>query len=103
MTNEEMDEATYGLKTKADKIRKLDELGIERARIAAYLNIRYRHVRNVLVAPQPSRRLAASRATPGDLESGNKPVRPLSIEEAKRGLAAQFGVSPDSIEIVIRG
>jgi hypothetical protein len=29
-------------------------------------------------------------------------VRPLSVEEAKKGLAAKFGVSIDSIEITIR-
>jgi hypothetical protein len=28
---------------------------------------------------------------------------PLSIDEAKRGLAARFGVSPGAIEIMIKG
>jgi hypothetical protein len=30
-------------------------------------------------------------------------VRPLTIEEAKRGLALKFAISPDQIEISIRG
>jgi hypothetical protein len=30
-------------------------------------------------------------------------VRPLSIAEAKQGLALQFGVAPEAIDIVIRG
>jgi hypothetical protein len=29
-------------------------------------------------------------------------VPPLSIDEAKRGLAARFGVSPSAIEITIK-
>ena len=36
----------------ADKIRELDEMGIERAQIAKLLGKRYQHVRNVLVRDQ---------------------------------------------------
>jgi hypothetical protein len=35
----------------------------------------------------------------GELSAG----RPLTIAEAKRGLAATFGVSPEAIDIIIRG
>jgi len=33
----------------------------------------------------------------------SSPKVPLTIEQAKRGLAATFGVSVDAIEITIRG
>ena len=101
MTNEEMDAAVSGLRTKADKIRKLNELGVERAKIATYLDIRYQHVRNVLVAPTPTKRSTPTSASDADLVDGS--VKPLTIDEAKLGLAAQFGVSPTAIEIIIRG
>ena len=44
-----MDEAVLGLTTKSDKIRALNRAGYKRSQIADYLNIRYQHVRNVLV------------------------------------------------------
>ena len=31
------------------------------------------------------------------------PVRPLTIAEAKQGLALKFGVAPEAIDIVIKG
>ena len=43
--------------TKADKIRRLDELGLSRADIARAIGVRYQYVRNVLVDDE--RRLAA--------------------------------------------
>ena len=39
----------------------------------------------------------------GDREEEATEVPPLTISDAKAGLAAHFGVSPDAIEIVIRG
>lgn len=106
MTDDEIKNAISGLKTKADMIRKLDSLGVERAKIATYLDIRYQHVWNVLQGPAPAKRRAgvdwASDTTAGDDRDDNVSVAPLTIDEAKRGLAAQFGVDPSAIEIVIR-
>jgi predicted nuclease of restriction endonuclease-like RecB superfamily len=100
MTEEEMDEATKGLLTKSSKIRQLAELGATRSEIARYLQIRYQHVRNVLVGPSPAPAKPVVRETVmpqlGD-------VMPMSIAQAKRALAAHFGISPDAIEITIRG
>ena len=42
---------TKGLDTKSSKIRKLYSEGWEKGDISRYLNIRYQHVRNVLVQP----------------------------------------------------
>lgn len=36
---------------KSSKIRQLSSLGLTRSQIASLLNIRYQHVRNVLVTP----------------------------------------------------
>lgn len=44
-----MDRAVAGLTTKSDKIRELGRVGYARGDIARYLDIRYQHVRNVLV------------------------------------------------------
>jgi AbrB family looped-hinge helix DNA binding protein len=54
-----MREIVKNLSTTADKIRALDEAGFERADIARFLDKRYQHVRNVLVAPHPARNKAA--------------------------------------------
>ena len=103
MTREEMDQATNGLPTKSAKIRALDQLGVTRAAIAAYLGIRYQFVRNVLVQPSSPVRdrpveHAISAPSPPRVEHA-----PMTIEEAKLGLSAHFGVPPTSIEITIRG
>ena len=50
--NAEMDRVVAGLSTKSDKIRALGRAGYARAEIARYLDIRYQHVRNVLVASE---------------------------------------------------
>jgi len=39
------------MQTKSNKIRKLFELGMKRGDIARKLEIRYQHVRNVLITP----------------------------------------------------
>lgn len=60
-----MSEIAAGLPTKSEKIRRLAAAGFQRAEIARFLDIRYQHVRNVLVAPQPKRpRGAPSPASP---------------------------------------
>ena len=42
-------EITQSLKTKSDKIRALAQAGYDRAEISKILDIRYQHVRNVLL------------------------------------------------------
>ena len=44
-----MEEVAEGLSTKADKIRALFRAGYSRSEIARFMEIRYQHVRNVLV------------------------------------------------------
>jgi hypothetical protein len=44
----------------------------------------------------------ASEAEFPPAKSGEK-VRPLSMSDAKKGLALTFGVAPEAIEITIRG
>ena len=106
MTRDEMDIETQGINTKSDKIRKLAKLGATRSEIAAYLNIRYQHVRNVLVSPAPSPQVGSDgenvpiRSTADESRTS---VVPISIDEAKHGLAARFGVSPSAIQITIKG
>ncbi len=106
MTRDEMDRATTGLATKSAKIRALDKLGATRSEIANYLQIRYQHVRNVLVSPAPSSENGSDWGNPSIPSTADETlpgVLPLSIDEAKRGLAARFGVSPSAIEITIKG
>jgi len=50
-TQTKMDQLTKGLSTKSAKIRVLDSKGYTRSEIAKYMNIRYQHVRNVLITP----------------------------------------------------
>ena len=105
MTRDEMDTATAHLPTKSSKIRTLAKLGATRVEIASYLQIRYQHVRNVLVGPAPlaTRGHTAAQQPEDGAREAKKAGQPISIEEAKRGLAAQFGVLPGAIEITIRG
>jgi AbrB family looped-hinge helix DNA binding protein len=46
---QKMKDIVAGLDTKAARIRALDSAGYSRSQIAAFLEIRYQHVRNVLV------------------------------------------------------
>lgn len=48
--NIDLDTVTKGMRTKSDKIRALAREGVATADIARYLQIRYQHARNVLVA-----------------------------------------------------
>lgn len=49
VTHEELEER--GLKNKSQVIRYLDSEGFSRSAIAGFLNVRYQHVRNVLITP----------------------------------------------------
>lgn len=51
-----MEQLTADMTTKSAKIRALAEAGIKRADIARFLDIRYQHVRNVLVSAEERRR-----------------------------------------------
>lgn len=51
---EAMEALTTGMTTKSDKIRALAKAGYARAEIARFLDIRYQHVRNVLVQAEES-------------------------------------------------
>lgn len=61
-----------GLKTKSDKIRTLADAGYSRTEIARYLDIRYQHVRNVLVARENGQKSRTSTRT----AKKNKPKKP---------------------------
>ena len=50
-----MNRVATGLPSKSAKIRKLDSVGYERADIARFLEIRYQHVRNVLMAAEKNK------------------------------------------------
>ena len=50
-----------GLKTKSDKIRALSKAGFARTEIAQFLQIRYQHVRSVLVADGTSAKPSSAR------------------------------------------
>jgi bifunctional DNA-binding transcriptional regulator/antitoxin component of YhaV-PrlF toxin-antitoxin module len=58
-----MTEISNGLSTKSAKIRALAEAGFARADIARYLEIRYQHVRNVLIADHSDHSLSASQSS----------------------------------------
>jgi hypothetical protein len=105
MTDHEMEQATQHLPSKSAKIRTLDKLGVARADIARFLGIRYQHVRNVLVQPTPATEAATSYRAPARPRQAGSDGAPtaLTIEQAKLGLAAHFGVEPSAIEITIRG
>ena len=97
MTEAQMDKLTRYLPTKSAKIRLLADHGVSRSEIARYLDIRYQHVRNVLIAPRPKK--AAPEAGATATGAGEA----LTIDQAKRGLSLQFRVPVDAIEITIRG
>jgi hypothetical protein len=67
----------------------LQELGIDPA------TLNWEHVPEH--TPNPDGKLAPSSSSTSEISS------PLSIAEAKRGLALTFGVAPEAIEITIRG
>lgn len=50
-----MHQVVAGLRTKSDKIRALAREGYSRSEIAKYLEIRYQHVRNVLIQSPPAK------------------------------------------------
>ena len=63
VTHSDMTVIAHGLPTKAAKIRALDAAGYARGDIARFLDIRYQHVRNVLIrgVPKNARRAVEPR------------------------------------------
>lgn len=91
----EMQVLTEALATKSAKIRALDAAGYSRSEIAKFLNIRYQHVRNVLVQPPPKALGRAASDRPGSDSSaaeredmkvqvgpGGRIVIPANVREA---------------------
>jgi hypothetical protein len=68
----------------------LESLGINPAALDFKPIPKIAHVQKAVTTDPPSRRQGQAQA-------------PLTIQQAKDGLAAHFGVSPDAIEIIIRG
>ncbi len=76
-----MNDVVAGLPTKSGKIRALDAAGYKRADIARFLDIRYQHVRNVLVQGPPKSEGNRSPAPPGP---GNVDAQRLRVAEDGR-------------------
>jgi bifunctional DNA-binding transcriptional regulator/antitoxin component of YhaV-PrlF toxin-antitoxin module len=68
-----MERITKHLPTKSEKIRRLSAAGYPRSEIAKFLDIRYQHVRNVLVDDERKRSSGFSEAP-----SSESPPRPTS-------------------------
>ncbi len=115
--NIDFDTVTQGLQTKSDKIRALAREGVATADIARYLDIRYQHARNVLVAsgqhPRREDDVGSTETTPerGDIgswvrvDATGRIQIPLDVMRAA-GLAGDEPVhvraSKDGIEILSR-
>ena len=78
----DMDAITAGLPTKSAKIRALDTAGVKRADIARYLDIRYQHVRQVLM--NPPKKLTVGFAEAGD-SFAQFPSAPFKVQVAAAG------------------
>ncbi|MCZ6859742.1 MAG: AbrB/MazE/SpoVT family DNA-binding domain-containing protein [Alphaproteobacteria bacterium] len=91
----EMAKVVEGLETKSDKIRALNNAGCKRAQIAEFLDIRYQHVRNVLVqdamkdAKPPADKFAMDRITEGMKTKADK-IRALAQEGYSRSDSARY-------------
>jgi len=72
-----MSRIAEGLPTKSSKIRALDAAGYKRADIARFLDIRYQHVRNVLVQGPPK----------SEKDRPAQPVGPGNVEPQKLRIA----------------
>lgn len=74
-----MESIAAGLPTKSAKIRSLAAAGYSRSEIAKYLDIRYQHVRNVLVASSPE---AVPQRTVTTVGRGGRVVIPAAYRKA---------------------
>ena len=103
MRDDEIEIIIKDLPSKSARIRALDKAGLSKAEIGRALGISYQFVYNVLRTPVSARHLEAERRVAPTASPVDADAPPLTIDQAKRGLAAHFGVSPDAIEITIRG
>ena len=75
--------------TKADKIRRLDELGMSRANIARAIGVRYQYVRNVLVDDERRRTALAKERASGPSRAAPAQAGPHSgVREASPAVYA---------------
>lgn len=94
--------ATKDLPTKSAKIRALDALGVPRADIARFLDIRYQHVRNVLTQERPTPVLhAAEAAAVYEDEDGKARVQVDGSVRLPAALAAQLGAAPGETLVAV--
>ena len=92
VNHSDMSAVAHGLPTKAARIRALDAAGYARADIARFLEIRYQHVRNVLLRGTPKTAQASGAAAPVGARSddrievkigpGGRVVIPAAFREA---------------------
>ncbi len=90
VNHSDMSAVAHGLPTKAAKIRALDAAGYARADIARFLEIRYQHVRNVLLrgTPKTAQGAAAAVGARSDdrievkIGPGGRVVIPAAFREA---------------------
>lgn len=95
MDNARWHKATKDLPTKSAKIRALDALGVSRADIARFLDIRYQHVRNVLTRERPAAPLAVADASvPFEGDDAKARAMPDGSVVIPASLAAQLGAAP---------
>ncbi len=99
---EKMAAVVEGLLTKSAKIRALDAAGYARADIARFLDIRYQHVRTVLIQGPPKReRPAVPPAVPPSQPPGasgdDRPAARLALNDSA---GAVYGIG-DRVEVKI--
>jgi AbrB family looped-hinge helix DNA binding protein len=82
MSDIRMEQLTANLPTKSDKIRALDSSGYTRSEIADFLNIRYQHVRNVLVNDA---RVAGLPTTSASTTSPGSNLHPFNVRMGPDG------------------
>ncbi len=72
-----------GLPTKSAKIRRLAEAGLSTAEIARFLDIRYQHARNVLVADKDKQAAASAPPEPAHvrIDSAGRVLIPAGFRE----------------------
>src|SRR2546421_11938879 len=111
--HQQMQLVTEGLQTKSEKIRRLAGAGYARADIARFLDIRYQHVRKVLVDEEARQAKAAGSTQPAasDTAGGEEhPTakvgprarrRPGGAEALRQGRGVQEG--PGRVERVLAG
>src|SRR4051812_47601697 len=84
----QMAKVATGFKTKSDRIRALDRAGFKRADISRFLDIRYQHVRNVLIQShvrnesQTGEQESAPRQEWAQVAADGRVVIPISFRKA---------------------